>query len=318
MYAKMFVPELRMRVKERGHFPYSRSLKNKKNIVELLERLDALNQAQPVKQQAVFAQAIREKVVAGFNQGYEWCCQFAGIEEDSLVSDHSKAPCHAALTYMPRPSFLILDVSNHYKHRSDKLKPAYIKWVEFWLNDSHMSRVFETKTWDEALKYGVLVDGRKWGISEIAVAAIGLREGSEYAGRRLPLFEKLLETRNIPKKLAWLASCNFFLTNDGEAHYHPWTGAHQVMNSIGFHTDGIFRWINEGTLLNSGAIFSAGKGAYQVSRAISQAVANDKDFNKFLIKHFNLQPVDAWGGGYKAIPFDEFLFGLGKLSQYIK
>lgn len=194
---------------------------------------------------------------------------------DRRKSSDVGAPCHASLgrrRLLAPWKYLILDVHGHYVSMEKDFQEVYKEWVMFWVNGHAIGKkAVIDKGWKDILDHGIVLDASKLTISEAATFAIGLREGSEFATRRLTMFKRLLDKKVSPI-VAWLVSCN--VNYNGAKNY--WTGGHQVCTALN-DVDGILRWAANGTMrfcekegkLSEPVNHANEKGSYKVSAAVS-------------------------------------------------
>ncbi len=241
-------------------------------------------------------------------------CSFAAEYSNGDTPQYNDfAPCHAQLDWMGKPVKVILDISGHYYGM--KRNPLYKKWVEYWLNDSPMAYVFETKTFAEALEHGIYIDTTKYNSSHVAVAAIGLREGSEFASKgRLKNFNQLVKA-GVHKRVAWVVACNF----NPQWHYNPWTGAHQVMSIRGSNLSDFYKWLKTGQILVNDLPMSESQTRYSVSRAICRMeFQNGNRVGPEFYELFGITyDVPGWDQRYTVPSFNQILIGCGRLHELI-
>lgn len=150
------------------------------------------------------------------------------------------APCHASLGRKKA-----WDYFYQAPHKNWLNRPGYKEYVEYWLNDSPLSHAVLTKTWEDALKYGVVVDSKQFTVNQHALFGIGLREGNEFH-HPAEMFGKL-KAEHVHPRIAWFLASNYWVNGEGVLIPKYWTGAHQVHNS-NYDWENFVAFLKEGKL----------------------------------------------------------------------
>lgn len=119
---------------------------------------------------------------------------------------------------------------SRYNLNEDKSYRAFVKYI---LNESPVAHCFKTKSVAIAMKHGILMNVDV-PLNEIAIAAVMLREHTEYPARR-QVFQKALDL-GFSGKVAYLASC-IFNVHEGVFLYVGQNSGHRSWSGVGikFH-----------------------------------------------------------------------------------
>lgn len=220
-----------------------------------------------------------------------YAIQFASNKYRLQVNDI----CHARISWGDGPwqndngkeaVAVALNISR-YNLNEDKSYRAFVKYI---LNESPVAHCFKTKSVAIAMKHGILMNVDV-PLNEIAIAAVMLREHTEYPARR-QVFQKALNL-GFSGKVAYLASC-IFNVHEGGFLYVGQNSGHRSWSGVGIKFHRIIGMMRTGFADVKAPIYRNANGkSYQLDAHINSACSHT--FSEELSKKY---PAVVGGGEF--------------------
>jgi hypothetical protein len=205
---------------------YSRM--SKQQLVDVLNK----KQVPPVPQKNVVPENLIKKADRNAT------CSYAIEFTDGTANYHATDVCHARITVYANgdqkgktAKCVWLNIRHHVDSHSDK--EAYKLWLNWMLKEGPFAQILEAQDWKDAYDNCIRIDA-KWGVNQVATAAVALREGSEFYGRCL-LWKEVCD-KGFSPLAAWLYAQNF-MKEEGKIKFNPQTGGHQSYSLLRFPLD---------------------------------------------------------------------------------
>jgi hypothetical protein len=208
---------------------YSRM--SKQQLVDALNKNEA-PAAPPVPQKNVVPENLIKKADRNAT------CSYAIEFTDGTANYYATDVCHARLTLYANgdqkgktAKCVWLNIRHHVDNHSDK--EAYKLWLNWMLKEGPFAQLLEAQDWKDAYDNCIRIDA-KWGVNQVATAAVALREGSEFYGRCL-LWKEICD-KGFSPLAAWLYAQNF-MKEEGKIKFKPQTAGHQSYSLLLFPLD---------------------------------------------------------------------------------
>ena len=241
-------------------------------------------------------------------------CSWAIQHSPNYLEIRARAPCHADLqgyknTDGGKKQALLLNISGHLSELKDmRLSKEYLEYCRYILEESPHAKAFVYTGLEDAVEYGVFMNVNK-NINQLAVAAVALREGSEFSSK-LQMFSRLIKEDHCGHTaylLSYCVSSTLQWNSFGEAHrtIAPDCDSDEVLSSF---KDG-FRAVKGPAYKNSTVEFSG--MAKHLGRRKSRASV-ESYFSKLL----GVVIKDGWAGGYKQLREEDLQNAALQLDEY--
>lgn len=242
-------------------------------------------------------------------------CSWAIQHSPDNLEFHAEAPCHAGLEgYKNRDGdgkkqALLLNISGHLSQlKKDGCGKSYLEYCRYILEESPHAKAFVYTGLKDAVEYGVFMNVNK-NINQLAVAAVALREGSEYSSK-LQMFSRLREEGHCGHTAYLLSYCvsstlqwNSF--NESHRTIAPDCDSNEVLSSF---KDG-FRAVKGPAYKNSTVPYS-GIAKHLGRRQSKNNVAD------YFCKLLRVVRKDGWLGGYEQVLEEDLQNAAKELDEY--
>ena len=222
----------------------------------------------PKKDFAKILEDLREKVGKDTSHLNTWGMVFA----DGGKCVEKGAPCYYRINNRSNHALrgMVFSINN-----CDSLKiKGFDEWAQYVLYRSPVSDVFIQEDWDTYITKGVTVDVDRT-ISEIATAAIWIREGYEFGHKFPPVFQHFKEL-GYGENTAFLMSHMFQISAKGEYTKIGFGGMGHYGISGDTSYDHMIKFFQEGFFKKIGEPASKQIGRYQIFESIGDQVAKKR------------------------------------------
>ena len=236
---------------------------------------------------------LKEKSLVTPNTGR---CSYGVQSKDGKITLHIGDICHARLGEggVHEVSALALEIERDFV-KLDKEGAIMLKrYSEYILNYSPWSPCFQRHGFENAFKYGILMNIDKC-VEELAGAAVALREGSEFPEktRRFCNFLDMGFSGNV----SYLLSAFFFEYEDGMHSLNHLTAGHSILHSC-MNRGALFKFFKKGYYLtNDRAPYRASPKRYDgISKWVApNMIEADGSIGWFMSKEVEVPVPGAWG-----------------------